>query len=366
MIFPKPSIQSATVYYLINSYLTNRKQYTEIKGIKSNLLDVTCRVPQGSILGPLLFLIYINDLHNSTVLNVLTFADDTTAYLSHHNLQILFTTVNRELDKMYNWFCTNKLSLNLTKTHYSLFSPSYKNIPDELSLCVNNVKIERVHQHGTVKSIKFLGIHIDEQLTWKNHINILKRKLALSIFAINKIKNILPIPLLKTLYFSIFYCHLIYGILAWGNSIYAKPLFNLQKRAIRVINRKGYRSHTDPLFRKDNLLKFKDLYETHALVFMKDFKLGKLPISFHHFLDQNRSRATRQANNNFNRTNARTKFSSLLPCHNFAKLWNAQNQNIKEIVTRNAFKKTIISQYISQYSNTLTYRCENPICTECQ
>ena len=143
------------------NYLTNRKQYIQISNIKkTDLKDVVCGVPQGSILGPLLFLIYVNDLqYASNLLDPIMFADDTNLFYTEENIKTLFDIVNIELQKISQWFISNKLSLNITKPKYSFFhKPSKKdNIPlvlPKLSICNNEIK-------GS-EFIKFLGVFLDE------------------------------------------------------------------------------------------------------------------------------------------------------------------------------------------------------------
>ena len=157
------------------NYLTNRKQYIQISNIKNtDLKDVACRVPQGSILGSLLFLIYLNDLqYSSNLLYPIIFADDTNFFYAEENIKT-FDTVNIELQKISLWFMSNKLSLNVTVTKYSFFHKSSKkdNISlglPKLSICNNEIK--------QAKSIKFLGVFIDENLTWK-YIRYLENKIA--------------------------------------------------------------------------------------------------------------------------------------------------------------------------------------------
>ena len=136
-----------TILKWFEKYLTNRKQYIQISNIKNtDLKDVVCGVPQGSILGPLLFLIYVNDLqYASNLLDPIMFADDTNLFYAEENIKTLFDTVNIELQKISQWFISNKLSLNVTKTKYSFFhKPSKKdNIPlvlPKLSICNNEIK----------------------------------------------------------------------------------------------------------------------------------------------------------------------------------------------------------------------------------
>jgi len=157
------------------NYLSGRKQGVSIgKFYCSRLRKILCGVPQGSILGPLLFLIYINDLHkSSSALNCILFADDTNLFYSSKNIKTIFHTVNNELTHINEWFKANKLSLNITKTKYTLFMKSSRadNLPLKLpNLNINKISINRAY------SMKFLGIIIDEHLNWKEHIKLIENK----------------------------------------------------------------------------------------------------------------------------------------------------------------------------------------------
>ena len=165
-------IRGIAIHWLSN-YLTNRKQYVNVDGHSSNLLDVTCGLPQGSILGPILFLIYINDICNVSDLLVL-FADDTNIFCSGNSPVELQVILNHELSKLYVWFSVNKFSLNLEKTNYILF----RNRPpdSDLNIHINNIKLSRV------QSTQFLGIDINEKNNWKPHILAVKGKLSKKLF----------------------------------------------------------------------------------------------------------------------------------------------------------------------------------------
>ena len=160
-------------------YLSNRKQYIEIgEKSKTDLKYVTCGVLQGSILGPLLFLVYVKDLPNaSRLLGPIMFADDTNLFFNHEDVKHLFTVVNNELVKIKDWFTANKLSLNVEKTKYSFsHKPRKKNdIPLRLpKLIINNYEIQR---EESIK-FKFLGVLLDQHLTWKEHIKLIENMIA--------------------------------------------------------------------------------------------------------------------------------------------------------------------------------------------
>jgi len=145
------------------SYLTGRTQYVTYRDRTSDSLDVTCGVPQGSVLGPLLFIIHTNDLPNSLQHSqCILFADDTTIY---NNLINAITSIESDLALLCDWFCANKLSLNVSKTNFMIFNPYSANhhpIPDTIHL--NNQDIQRVNY------AKFLGVFIDDELRWDQHI----------------------------------------------------------------------------------------------------------------------------------------------------------------------------------------------------
>ena len=161
----------------IKNYLHNRKQYVEFNNnVSSNLCVKNCGIPQESILGPLLFILYINDISNSSkLLKFIRFADDTNIFYSCCNLDNLGTTLNNELGKVSQWLIANRLFINIQKTKYVIFRARQK-ITDYLNLMIkiNNEQI------NCVQSIKFLGVHviIDKHLPWKDHIDTVASKIS--------------------------------------------------------------------------------------------------------------------------------------------------------------------------------------------
>ena len=143
-----------------HDYLSNRYQYVTYNGVKSKQVIITCGVQQGSILGPLLFLLYVNDTYLVTKASLpVLFADDTNMFITGKNSKEICDKTNEDLENIMEWLCCNKLSLNILKTHYLVFTPTNK-IVNDIDICINDVHIERVYV------TKFLDIQIHSQLNW--------------------------------------------------------------------------------------------------------------------------------------------------------------------------------------------------------
>ena len=260
----------------MKSYLNNRSQHVSLEAAKSRNLKVTCGVPQGSILGPLLFLIYINDMHKAfDKCLVHHFADDTNLLYANKDPKAIKKVVDIELNNLYIWLCANRLSLNVSKTEFIIFRPPRKPLPQRIVLSLNRNKI-----YESTK-IKYLGLILDSRLTWKHHINELAKKLSRAVGMLYKIRHYCIPNVLRSLYFSIFNSHLSYGIPVWGNAkqIFLNKLIALQKKAIRAISFADFHEHTSPIFKDLNILKLKDMFELQVSNLMWDFDHGTLPPS---------------------------------------------------------------------------------------
>ena len=189
------------------SYLTNRQQFVVLNDITSEYKSITCGVPQRSVLGPLLFLLYINNIVNSSELfYFILFADDTNMLYSDENVDSLISVVNLELIKLSCWFKANKMSLNLKKTNFVMFSSKSVDISkiSRIGIMIDNYIIEQV------SSVKFLGIHIDEKLNWKSHIAVVVTSISKIIGILGRVRYKLPQEALITLYNAMILPHLNY------------------------------------------------------------------------------------------------------------------------------------------------------------
>ena len=222
----------------------------------------------------LLFILYSNDLSRClTHSKAILFADDTTLYILGTSIPEICLKMNSDLDTLSDWFRANKLSANSSKTKYMLFSkkgvlPGYNTI-----LEMNG------HILDQVQSTKFLGLHVDRHFTWDVQIECCRKKIAQGMYAMHMSKHILQQHHLKILYHSLVHSHLSYGILLWGNTYqkYLNKLEIAQKKCIRIIAGAAYNATTLTLFKKLNILKFKDMYQLILGQFMFNFVRKDLP-----------------------------------------------------------------------------------------
>ena len=242
---------------LIQNYLTNRTQHVIIENSISNSLHITCGVPQGSILGPVLFLLYINDLATHCPLfDTILFADDTNLFWKSKDLNADIGNINSSLNKVNNWCIANKLTLNLTKTNYIIVKNYQKNFVLNSTIHIDNIPL------SPSSEIKFLGVVIDTNLNWCAHINSLRTQLNKVTGMIYLASKFLPYKALILLYNSLINSKLTYCLEAWGNApkTHLNKLLLIQKRIIRIIFHKSPTEHTSPLFIKAEILPIDLLY----------------------------------------------------------------------------------------------------------
>jgi len=330
------------------SYLSNRSQQVDIEGYTSHSRSIEVSILQGSILGPILFLCYINDLPYCTLLKTFLFADDTQCLLRGKNLNQLIDTANFELNKISEWFRANKLAVNTKKTKYIIFHTKGKRVDmDGKNLIFNDndlnlpqlpdkvTVLERIynnHPSRDLRTYKLLGILLDENISLSFHINSLIGKLSRSIYVLNKTKNFLPKNILRTLYFSTFHSHLTYcpTIIGCSSNSLQDKIFKLQKKAVRIITNSQYRAHTDPIFKSLKILPFPKLVEFSKLTLMHSIHYKLSPPSLHNLFETNLSRnIPYQLRNEQEYFIPRVNFSTLKNFHfnSFPSLWNSYGPN---------------------------------------
>jgi hypothetical protein len=366
------------------SYLTNRKQFVFMNGVSSSLLEIILGVPQGSILGPLLFLIYINDLPASSLLRSLLFADDTALLARGSNIDELAVFVNSEFQKIVHYFSANKLSLHPQKTKVMFFtnSPAVKSNPPLIYANYNMlnsaekpeliVPIENISQNSTIPAIRYLGVHFDPQLNFKYHIQTMVNKISKMLYFYRQAKNVLTWKAKKTLYYATIHSNLIFGIHIWSCTAESAlhPLIVKQKMSIRILFNAAYNAHTEPLFKAGDILPLNSLCEFFKLQFMQKFSQGFLPSSFDDTWVSNKIRRAGQNqielrnNDDLNIPFARLSSTLRHPLCSFPKIWDSfENEQIK--FTRNIieFNKVLKNHFLSLLSSTPT--CNRLLCPEC-
>jgi Reverse transcriptase (RNA-dependent DNA polymerase) len=325
------------------SYLQDRTQKVDIEGNLSHSCSIDMSVIQGSILGPILFLIQINDLPKSSSLKTFLFADDTQGLKGGKNLANLLDDVNHELRKWAVWFMANKMAVNTTKTKYIIFHGKGRSLNMEGRELVFDCNppgvaanpalistLERIHNNHISldsRSYKLLGILLDENLSFNANTDLLLSKLSKSSFIINRSKNFLPKSSLLTLYYSLFHSHLSYctTIASCTSKTNVEKIFKAQKKVIRAITNSPYNAHTEPLFTSLGILPYTKLITQSQLHFMHSYHYKYSPPTFTNTWTLNSERVPemnlRNADDYFIPRPHLASFTRF-PLYSFPKAWN--------------------------------------------
>ena len=365
------------------NYLSNRQQFVFLNGVSSSFCTINCGVPQGSILGPLLFIIYINDLPNCSNFLTLLFADDTTLLLSHSNIEILMQIANVEFQKIVTFFRQHKLSLHPLKTKFVIFSNSTVVRQMDLSLVINFnnhdeddqlkiSRVERILHNSEFPAVRFLGVYFDPLLNFNSHIKIITSKLSRALYMLRTSKNFLTIKARKVIYYSLFHCHLIYCLPIWScsttNNI--KGIITMQKKAIRIVSGSSYNAHTEPIFKELRILPLSKLILYFNLQLMQKFKQGFLPCSFNSVWSLNSVRLNATSEISLRNQEqldipfVRLASSEKMPLVNLPRTWEKfSDESIKILRNCSEFNLKLKKHLLDELSEAV--QCNRLLCPVC-
>ena len=336
-----------------DSYLSDRQQKCIVNGELSGSRAVTCGVPQGSLIGPLLFLIYINDLPNClTKALPRMYADDTSISIAASSLSELELALNAELANLHEWLNVNKLSLNIAKTEFMLIGSRQRlatTIDHSLTVQIKG------HEIDGVPHTKSLGVYIDQNLSWSKHVNETAKIVSSGIGALKRLRPFICEDTAILLYRALIEPYFDYCCPVWGglSNELADKLQKLQNRAIRVITKSDYYSSADALRGKlgwDDLCtrrkkqKLKLMFKT-----LNDQSPEYLKVLFKPF---STDYGLRNCDNKVVLPQPRTDFLKRSFCYSGAHLWNSLPSNVRAIRSFTNFRNEIDRQLSSSYSHT--------------
>lgn len=253
----------------IASFLNNRRQFVSIEHVEektrkrvcSDLLVNEVGVPQGSVLGPVLFLLYINDIVGYMGNNIYLYADDATVIVSSADDVVLRKDIQHNLDKLQVWFNRNLLHINESKTTFTVYHNFNKAITDA-DVMMNNTALKRT------ENVRFLGLEVDECLTWRPHCQSVCSRLSSACFLLRNLRDILTQDQLMSVYYAQVHSRLLYGIIFWGSSSAAAEVFLCQKKIVRCIVTMPYTATCRPLFKSLKILTLPSLFILEIATFI--------------------------------------------------------------------------------------------------
>lgn len=344
---------------LLKSYMTERTQSVQINKKKSKPLLINHGVPQGSVLGPILFLIYINDIGSlGTRGKIISFADDTVIVFHEKDWRSTYKEAEHGLGLLQNWLKRNSLTLNVNKTKYLTFSITARGQPEDdfnlkLHTCQDNYQNQGLSCHCPTiahsKSIKYLGIEIDDNLRWNAHIEVITKKLTRYIYFFRAIRNILNINDIKKVYYAVCQSQIEYGITGWGSALstHMDRLNIAQKGVLKTILKLPVRTPTEELFQNIQVYNIQKLYAKNIL-----FKIKK---NISEYSTVQHRYTTRAINQNILATaSLKTSFGQRNMKFNATKLYNALPTQTKKITEINKFKTKVKIWLREQSENELS------------
>ena len=327
-------------YKLVESYLSNRSQYSEVNNNVSTIKTIKTGVPQGSILGPLLFNAFINDIVSLKDVEVALYADDAVFYMNDESMTELILRLNKFLDSLSEWLKLNLLVPNTEKTVLMLFTPfATPTLPDVIFM---GKKLEWVSE------IKYLGMHLDNKLLFSTHINYICNKISIGQGIIYSLSHYLPTKILLSLYYTLIYPHINLNIVIWGGTSESrlKKVRVAMNNVFRSILSIGRDENNIPnrcnnyLYKTLNVLKFDDVYLTNMILFIHSILYGQNSNLFYDFIGRHlpqRRYGTR--NSRLNIPSIRLKIEKQSTFYNTIKIFNDMPPEFLEPQSRHSLKK---------------------------
>ncbi len=314
-----------------------------------NIIFFAYGVPQGSVLGPLLFLIYTNDIINATngFTKTRLFADDSNAFVSEKNPTELKISITKEITELFAWFNANKLTVNLSKICFTIYKTKRMKIPEYLNIKVDNIIIKRV------KSAKYLGVILDEDLNWGNHIGEMNKSIIKTANSFKIIKHKVPDSTKPVLFQAYIFSKIQYDIEVYGKALptIIKKVQTQQNRALKILFSKDYYTPTKLLHKELNILLINDIYKLYILKFVYKHQNNNLPNIFNHYFILNNNihnHRTRQSNAIHIKQTSNKKGKDTIK-YQGAVLWNSIPDAIRKAQTIKTFSKKIKKHLLSFY-----------------
>ena len=333
---------------LIRSYLSNRSQYVTVNGVNSDPLPVTIGVPQGSILGPLLFIIYINDIPNADKdVTIACYADDTSAVVGSDTPRGNIHKAKSTLVKLGDWFSSNKLSLSPTKCKFALMSKDRKSATWNAHLEIYGKKLTEIKEHTDSEDNPLVGLLVNERLSYKIHVNSVVSKMRSGLFALKTNKN-LPNGAKRNIYFSCIHSHIGYAGLILGTAPVSctKQIATTQNKALRLLGNANYNASTDPLYKSHHILKMQDIFDMQAATYGWKFINNELPDAIANKLTKGSIRSLQIHCRRFDLTSLK----NLSPIDYIVRTWNSLPIEIKSVTKLKGFKKAFVKYKLGAYA----------------
>ena len=333
---------------LISSYLSNRKQKVMVNGVESDYLPLVIGVPQGSILGPLLFIIYVNDITTAAPSEkVALYADDTTCITGAITVAETVASAKLALNNLGEWFAANGLSLSPSKCKFALINDKLETATTKATLSIYGQNLSEVRKGTVSHNNPLVGYLLNENLNNNEHISHTISKIRSGIFAL-KASKAMPSEILKSIYYATVHSHIAYAgiIIGCAPDTHLKPILNLQKIALRAIESLEYNGHTAPVCKKHKILYVRDILDLQAASMAWKYFHNKLPSSIATFFSKGNDRQMLLTEQRFKSN----KLLSISPISYSSRIWNSLPMEAKKAKTLKTFKKSFCTWKLSSYA----------------